>query len=140
MKNPDGVRAKHLELGKEGEEAAAAYLLANNFQILDRNWRHGKLELDLVCMENGAIVFVEVKTRAAASFGGPEGAITRAKKTRLLKCAMHWLSAKKAWNYPARFDVLCLVGSGKNLSMEHYRNAFDFSQALDNRNPTWQSW
>lgn len=140
MRNPDGAPARHLELGKRGEDAAAAYLLINNYQILDRNWRHGKLELDLVCMENGVLVFVEVKTRTIASFGGPEGAITRAKKTRLLKCAMHWICAKKMWNYPARFDVLCLVGSGKNLSMEHYRNAFDLSEALDHRNSAWQSW
>ena len=140
MKNPDNGLAPHLLLGSKGEEAAAAYLQANNFQILERNWRHGKLELDLICMENGTLVFVEVKTRKSASFGGPEGAITSAKRTRLIKCAMHWIHAKKLWNYPARFDVLCLTGNGKNLSMEHYRNAFDFSQALDYRNPAWQPW
>ncbi len=128
--------ALHLELGRKGENAAENYLVACGYKILARNWRHSHLELDLVCRDKEYLVFVEVKTRQNADFGGPEGAITAAKKRRLAKCALFWLKEHDAWNIPARFDVVCLTACGKTYHLEHYRNAFDFSPSLGNRGKT----
>jgi len=57
--------------GEQGEEAAAQALRGKGWQILDRNWRSGHLELDLVCREEGWLVFVEVKTRSRGGRQSP---------------------------------------------------------------------
>lgn len=117
-------------------------LVDAGLKVLDRNWRHGHLELDIVCQAEEAIVFVEVKTRTSTRWGGPLGALSSTKKDRLLKAARFWLSEHHAWNRPCRFDVVCIV-YGKlqdSLSVEHIPNAFDSSQALCDRHTSWQPW
>lgn len=130
--------AEHLQLGKTGENVAAFFLERNGIRIIDRNWRHGHLELDLIGEQEGQIIFVEVKTRGAKGFGGPEGAITAQKRKKLIKAAQAWLAAKQKWHYPCRFDVLCLVKSRDNFTLEHYPNAFDLSTPVGYRHSYWQ--
>lgn len=125
----------HLRLGIVGEDAAAAILSAAGYMVLARNWRCGRLELDLVCEQNGTIVFVEVKTRSKNSHGGGYGAIDARKRRNLLAAAQVWLNRNGLWQSPCRFDILCLYGSGEYFRMEHYPNAF--SQALDSCHSYW---
>ena len=80
-------QAAHLRLGQEGEDAAAELLTCKGFALLDRNWRLGRLELDLVCRDGDTLVFVEVKTRANAAHGGPAAALTPAKQRHLYRAA-----------------------------------------------------
>ena len=68
--------AKHNELGKEGENAAAEYLMSKGYSIRHRNWHSGKRELDIVAQKDGELIVVEVKTRRNEEFGKPEEAIT----------------------------------------------------------------
>lgn len=91
--------------GREGEEAAARFLQGLGWRILDRNWRGGPLELDLVCREGDTLVFVEVKTRAADGPGTPAEAFTPAKRKRVIRAARAWLAAHNAWERPCRFDL-----------------------------------
>lgn len=121
----------HLLLGQAGEAIAARFLASKGFTIIERNWRFGHLELDLVCRQEDCLVFVEVKTRRRLNFGGPLGAIGKNKKNRLARAAQAWLLAHKAWEKPCRFDVVCLVKSGNFFRPEHYPNAFDLSQIMD---------
>ena len=130
----------HLALGRRGEDAAAAILLRAGMHILDRNWREGRLELDLVCKDGDTVVFVEVKTRATAGRGGPEGALTQAKQRSLSRAAQAWLAAHEAWDTPCRFDVVALVACDGTFSAEHYRHAFDFAPSLDSGHAPWQPW
>lgn len=132
--------APHLVLGRQGEEAAAGVLRRAGLRILDRNWRQGRLELDLVCRDGGTVVFVEVKTRTSRERGGPEGAITPAKQRSLCRAAQAWLAAHDAWDAPCRFDVVCLIACDGTFSAEHYRHAFDFTPSLDRRHAAWQPW
>ncbi|MDE5879382.1 MAG: YraN family protein [Desulfovibrio sp.] len=132
--------APHLALGRQGEEAAAALLRRAGLSILDRNWRSGRLELDLVCREGATVVFVEVKTRQSRQRGGPEAAITPAKQRSLSRAAQAWLAAHDAWDAPCRFDVVCLVARHGTFSAEHYRHAFDFAPSLDRCHAPWQPW
>ena len=60
----------HIRLGRDGEKVAAALLRRAGFELLDRNWRQGRLELDMVCRESGVLVFVEVKTRRSDERSG----------------------------------------------------------------------
>ena len=74
---PDSDRqdkAAHIRLGHAGEEAAATLLLRAGFRLLDRNWRQGRLELDMVCRDGAELVFVEVKTRRSEAYGGSRNA------------------------------------------------------------------
>lgn len=130
----------HLALGRQGEDAAAGILRKAGLQILDRNWRKGRLELDIVCRDGATLVFVEVKTRASNQRGGPQGGITPAKQRNLCRAAQAWLAAHDAWDAPCRFDVVCLVASDETFSAEHYRHAFDIAPSLDHCRAAWQPW
>lgn len=108
--------------------------------MLDRNWRQGRLELDLVCRDGETLVFVEVKSRKASGQGSPAEAVTPAKQRVLGRAAQAWLAAHEAWQSPCRFDVVCVLRDGDILRLEHHRHAFDFSPALDSGNAPWQPW
>ncbi len=140
---PDSDRqdkAAHIRLGHAGEEAAATLQLRAGFRLLDRNWRQGRLELDMVCRDGAELVFVEVKTRRSEAYGGPAAAVTPAKRRLLTRAAQAWLTAHQAWHSPCRFDVVCLLRHGDTFSAEHYPHAFDFSPPLDSGHAPWQPW
>lgn len=126
------------KLGREGEKTAAAILQRAGYRILARNWRFGHLEIDIVCELGELIVFVEVKTRRSSGRGGPAGAISENKKRYLALAARAWLYANGAWFRPCRFDVVCLVGNGREFRMEHYPNAFEPGEAVDSCHAYWQ--
>ncbi|MDR2574798.1 MAG: YraN family protein [Desulfovibrio sp.] len=127
-------------VGRVGEDAAVSLLREKGLKILDRNWRKGRLELDIVCADREAIVFVEVKTRQARGMSDPAAALTLAKRRLVIKAAQAWLAAHDAWRRPCRFDVVCVRKDGLTLSAEHYRHAFDFSSALGGGHAAWQPW
>lgn len=131
---------EHLLFGKAGEDAAAAFLERAGYCLLDRNWRQGRLELDLVCRDGETVVFVEVKSRKARGQGSPAEAVTPAKQRVLGRAAQAWLAAHRAWQSPCRFDVICVLREGDILRLEHHCHAFDFSPALDSGHASWQPW
>ena len=128
------------ETGQAGERAATEYLRRAGYDICARNWRQGRLELDMVCRDGEELVFVEVKTRRSDGYGGPAAAVTPGKQRVLTRAAQAWLAAHDAWQSPCRFDVVCLLRHGDTFSAEHYPHAFDFSPALDSGHASWQPW
>lgn len=132
----------HLRLGAAGEDLAACTVARAGLRILDRNWRSWRHELDLVCEDGDTIVFVEVKTRRSADFGGPAGALGQRKRLALTKAAQAWLASHRAWSRPCRFDVVCVLATGENGApvAEHIRNAFDSSETLRGGHSHWQPW
>lgn len=113
-------------LGHAGENAASAWLAEHGFTILDRNWRYGKWELDIVCVREGAIHFVEVKTRSGRGYGGAASAISHAQQKRLLLAAQAWLTARESWGRHCQFDIICVSSAGNALTVECYANAFNW--------------
>ena len=77
--------AEHNDLGRDGEEAAARYLMFHDYSILDRNWRAGNLEIDIVAQKKGVLVFVEVKTQETDVFLEPEDRVGYEKRRRLVR-------------------------------------------------------
>jgi hypothetical protein len=73
------MRAKDV-LGRDGEQAAVAYLEGCGFRILDRNWRCADGEIDIVAVERHTFVVCEVKTRSGTGTAPPRGG--RAGETR----------------------------------------------------------
>ncbi len=126
--------------GDQGEEAAARLLRSRGLRILDRNWRAGPLELDMVCADGDTLVFVEVKTRAANGMTSPADGITARKRRLLFQAARAWLGAHAAWDRPCRFDVVCVIRDGALFTPEHCPHAFDISEFVDCRHTAWQPW
>ncbi len=109
-------------LGKEGEQAAADYLRDHGFRILDRNWRCGGGEIDIVATEGRTFVACEVKTRSGTRYGTPADAVGYAKRRRLRRLAAQWLSAHGTRFDQVRIDVLGLLRDGDGgFTVEHIR-------------------
>ena len=79
-------------VGAYGERLAARYLTEVGMTILDRNWRCDQGEIDIVAMDDGCLVIVEVKTRRSLSFGSPVEAVTAVKAARLRRLAGCWMT------------------------------------------------
>lgn len=100
--------AKHLETGKLGEELAATHLRSLGYEILETNWRHRRLEVDIIAKEGKVLVFVEVKTRSYDYFGRPEEFISPAQQTRLAQAAAAYME-KIGHDWAIRFDVVSIL-------------------------------
>lgn len=113
-------------LGAAGEDAAAAWLEARGYQILARNVRTRRGEIDLVVRCGGAVVFVEVKSRTSARFGHPAEAVAPRKQRRLGRLAAAYLQRPGLEGCAVRFDVIAvrLNGGGRVMTVEHLPDAF----------------
>ena len=115
------------ELGKIGEGIAVKYLEEKGFEIIERNYRFGKGEIDIIAKDpaDGFLAFTEVKTRQNLEFGEPEYAITKAKQKQIRKIAELYLYEKEIENIDCRFDVIAiLLEDMDNPKINHYINAF----------------
>lgn len=115
--------ALHNDFGTLGEDIAIAHLRAKGYVVMDRNWRSGHKEIDIVAQKDDTIVFVEVKARANAFYGNPEDAITRRKMHLLVLAADAYLRCN-AIDMEVRFDVITITGSVSRPIIRHYEHAF----------------
>jgi len=97
-------------LGIAGEDTAAAWYLANGYEIVARNWTCRDGELDLVVRRQRVIVFCEVKTRTTNVFGSPAEAVNHVKRQKLRVLAAKWLEDSPVRPREIRFDVVSVVG------------------------------
>ena len=114
-------------LGRRGEAAAARYLRRRGKKILARSDSLGMGELDLVVLDRGTIVFVEVKTRQSQEAGHPAEAVDDQKQRRLTRLAVTFLKRHGLLEYPARFDVIAVTWAPNRRRplIEHIPTAFD---------------
>lgn len=111
-RKPLPVEAPHLELGRLGEERAAAYLERHGYKILRKNFRAPRGgEIDLVCRDkkHNELVFVEVKTRTSEAFGRPFDAVDQKKRRLIIRGAMAWLRMLEMPDITFRFDVVEVI-------------------------------
>ncbi len=111
-------------IGKQGEDAAAAYLQKQGYHILVRNYHCRFGELDIVAVQDAILAFVEVKTRAHGRFGSPAESVDVYKQHKMIKSAYHFLSAHPNPLQP-RFDVMEVYLSGASIKIRHLEHAFD---------------
>lgn len=117
-----GSRTSRQRAGDAAEAAAAAYLEAHGLKVLARQVRFREGELDLVCRAGATLVFVEVRLRRSARFGGGVASVDPAKQQRLIRAAQHYLISHCGSRLPAcRFDVVSLDADG---TIEWIPNAF----------------
>ena len=109
-----------VSIGNRAENLAADYLIRHGLRLVDRNFRCRGGEIDLIMGDGPVLVFVEVRARADAAFGGAAESPTSAKQARIILAARHYL-ARHGLDAPCRFDAV-LVDGGK---LSWLRNAFD---------------
>lgn len=115
--------AKHnQQFGKLGEDIAAEYLEKKGYKILTRNYRCGRVELDIICEVNNEIVFVEVKTRTSDLMAYPEQAVGKSKQRNIRLAAENFMEENQL-TLSARFDIIAVI-KGDKFEVEHIEDAF----------------
>jgi len=112
-----------MDLGRKGEDLAAAFLKAEGYHIRERNWRFGKDELDIIAENDRHLVFVEVKTRRKGALLPPGAAVNQSKRTFMVRAAEAYIN-RYDLDVNARFDILCIEIDGDRHSIEHIDEAF----------------
>lgn len=112
------------KLGAWGETVAAEHLTAKGYDILERNWRCQRGEVDIIAQAGSQLVFVEVKTRRGRALGSPEEGLTRRKSQKLIELATIFV-AELGREVDWRIDLVAveLDASGRLLRCEHIPNA-----------------
>lgn len=111
-------------IGTNYERMAADHLRSMGLQIIEHNFRSRSGEIDLICIDQTTIVFVEVKMRSSNRFGGPAAAVTSAKQTKIKRCAGVYLTMKNLHRCNCRFDVVAILDTGDNPCIDWIQNAF----------------
>lgn len=112
-----------IKRGTEGERAAADYLIAKGFEILQRNYRHKRSEIDLIVKRDNWLIFVEVKLRSSARFGHPEEFVDRKKEKKVLEGAAHYLQESN-WSGNVRYDIVAISLNHRGTEILHIEDAF----------------
>jgi len=100
-------------LGRRAEDLAAQYLQAAGAQILLRNYRRRRGELDIVALHRGTLLIVEVRMRSSAAFGGSAASVDARKQQRIAGAARQLLQQRPDLaQLPVRFDVVAIGPSG----------------------------
>ncbi|RLD37416.1 MAG: YraN family protein [Bacteroidetes bacterium] len=115
--------AEHNELGKSGEDYAYEYLLKKGFEILEKNWRHSKDEVDMIAMHNNYLVIIEVKTRSNLYFGEPQIFVNKRKQAYMIRAANAYIM-KNDIHLETRFDIVSVILNGSRMSIKHIEDAF----------------
>ena len=100
--------SRHIEIGREGEDLAADWLVRNGFTLLYRNWRHGRYEVDILAGRNNILHVIEVKTRRSKAYGHPEESVSRKKIEHMLQGASAWLYRWPVYRR-VQYDVLAIT-------------------------------
>jgi putative endonuclease len=121
-----GVTDRRRTLGQEAEEAAARFLERAGLRVMERNVRFAHGEIDLVCRDDGVVVFVEVKCRHARWGNAPAEAVSWHKQRRLTRLAQHYLKWRRLHQVRCRFDVVAVtVHDDGTRQVRYLRAAFD---------------
>lgn len=113
--------------GKDAEDRACHYLQTQGLQLLQRNYRSKRGEIDLILQDKDSLVFVEVRYRARAAHGSAAESVDWRKQSKLIKCARHFLQAHPdTASQACRFDVISV--SGPSDAIDWIQNAFIASE------------
>jgi putative endonuclease len=112
------------DLGRRSEGLAATYLESRGYRVLERNYRVGHKEVDLIVRRDRVIAFVEVKARAGRGWGHPLEAITWAKRRELVHVARVWIAAHGRRDLVYRFDAIGITWQAGGPEIDHVPNAW----------------
>lgn len=97
--------------GRQGEDLACRHLEAQGLRLLERNYRCRAGEIDLVMLDGGTLVLVEVRSRSTSNHGGAAATVGARKQQRFIRAARHLMLTRRDWrSLPVRFDVVAIDG------------------------------
>ncbi len=111
-------------LGAKGEQLAAGFLEQLGFEIIERNFRYDRGEIDLIAKKEKLISFCEVKTRTSNTFGKGEDAVDAKKQQQIRKVAEGFISERELDNYDFRLDVVVVEIRKNETKIRIIENAF----------------
>lgn len=100
--------AEHNLTGTQGEQLACRFLEEQGYEVLERNWRQGRYELDIVARKGPELVVVEVKTRSSDQHGQPAEAVRKGKRGKLVQGANAYVQATGC-DLILRFDIISII-------------------------------
>ncbi len=121
--------SEHNDVGREGEALAANFLQQKGYEIVDRNWRYGPKEIDIVARDGDTMVFVEVKTRSTLAFELPQEAVTKKKMKNLVEAADAYLIQHNI-DLESRFDIVAVLNGNPPKVIEHLEGAWQANDLL----------
>ena len=113
----------HNEFGKLGEEMAAEYLIEKGYQILYRNYRYLKAEIDILAQKEAILAVVEVKSRSSDQFQEIAETVNKKKIGLLVSAADHYVTDNDL-DVEVRFDIITILKKEKEFQLEHLEDAF----------------
>ena len=117
--------ASHNELGKKGEQLAVNFLVENGYDIVERNYRFNKAEVDIIAQKEDVLAIIEVKTRSTADFGNPQDFVKPKQIKNLVKAVDEYVTVNSL-DVEVRFDIIAIVKEKKEFKIEHLEDAFFF--------------
>ena len=121
------LRAVTLEtdrFGIAGERVAERWLRGRGWRVLERRYRTGHRDIDLIAERDGLVAFVEVKSRTGTRFGDPVEAVNWKKRGELVRSASTWIDRHGRRGEHYRFDVIGVLVTGSRVRVRHVENAF----------------
>ncbi|UPZ16952.1 YraN family protein [Flavobacterium humidisoli] len=119
--------AEHNDLGKLGEDLAAAHLEENGYSIIERNFVIQKAEIDIIAQKGNVLAIVEVKTRSSLDFGSPQDFVKSKKIQLLIKAVNAYINDREKdfqEDLEIRFDIVAVHKNGESFAIEHLTDAF----------------
>ncbi len=116
----------NVKQGIIGEDLAVKYLLSLNYKILERNWRFGRKEIDIIANDKGELVIVEVKLRTADYAGEPYEAVNSRKQNNIIIAAEEYIIDNNL-DIETRFDIVSILLMDNNYEIDHIKDAFTSS-------------
>jgi len=118
------MSAARQAFGELGERIAERWLRRQGWRIVQRRFRSGHRDIDLVAERDGLVAFVEVKARRGQRFGDPVEAVNWKKQRELGRSARVWIDRHGRSPEAYRFDVIGVLVAGKRVRIRHVENAF----------------
>ena len=115
--------ATRKEIGNKGEENAVSFLFANGYEVLERNYRFGRGEIDIIALKNSVMVFIEVKTRSRTDYGYPEQTLSPGQAQKIIEAAQEYIRASQ-WEGLIRFDIVAITINTREVEIQLFRDAF----------------
>jgi putative endonuclease len=112
------------EFGELGERIAERWLRRNGWRVVQRRFRSGHRDIDLIVERGDTVAFVEVKARRGAAFGDPVEAVNWSKQKELARSASVWIDRHGRPSDSYRFDVVGVLVEGERVRVRHVPNAF----------------
>ncbi|MBQ2068883.1 MAG: YraN family protein [Bacteroidales bacterium] len=113
--------------GKIGEDAVASYLISRGHTIIERNWRGGHLEVDIISLDKNGLHFVEIKTRTGDFTEAPEEKVGKIKQQRIIAAANRYLNKVKTTKMEAQeifFDVAAVTIGSDGTTVRYFPEAY----------------